>query len=79
MQRLVNPRCTQFKRMLDELNIEITCARTLQAKGRIERIFRTLQQRLVRNLKFYNITTIEAANEYLEKEFINEFNEMFIN
>ncbi len=70
-------RYTQFQRMLKELNIDLTHARSPQAKGRVERLFGTLQQRLVRNLAFYKITTMEEANEYLQREFIDEFNAKF--
>lgn len=73
------PRQTQFQRMAEELNIAFIHARTPQAKGRVERLFGTLQRRLVRELEFYNITTIEEANKFLQKKFIEEFNAQFSN
>lgn len=56
---------TQFGRALAELNIEILCANSSQAKGRVERANRTLQDRLVKALQLERITTIAAANAYL--------------
>jgi hypothetical protein len=56
---------TQFGRALSELNIEILCANTSQAKGRVERAHYTLQDRLVKELRIADISTIEAANAFL--------------
>ena len=56
---------TQFGRALSELNIEIPCANTSQAKGRVERAHHTLQDRLVKELRLAGINTIEAANAFL--------------
>jgi len=56
---------TQFGRALSELNIEILCANTSQAKGRVERAHYTLQDRLVKELRLAGISTIEAANAFL--------------
>jgi hypothetical protein len=53
---------TQFGRALDELNIDIICANTPQAKGRVERAFGTLQDRLVKELRLANIVDIEGGN-----------------
>jgi hypothetical protein len=53
---------TQFGRALSELNIEILCANTSQAKGRVERAHHTLQDRLVKELRLAGISTIDAAN-----------------
>jgi transposase len=53
---------TQFGRALSELNIEILCANSSQAKGRVERANRTLQDRLVKALRLADIGTIEDAN-----------------
>ena len=50
---------------------------TTQAKGRIERCFGTLQDRLVKGLRRAGAATEEAANEYLEREFLKEWNERF--
>src|SRR5215212_9019875 len=56
---------TQFGRALHELNIDIICANTPAAKGRIERSFGTLQDRLVKEMRLAGIATIEAANAFL--------------
>jgi len=67
---------TQFGRALSELNIEILCANSSQAKGRVERVNRTLQDRLVKELRLAGISGIEAGNAYLP-EFIERFNARF--
>lgn len=68
---------TQFQRAMDELHIEAIFANSPQAKGRVERLFRTLQDRLVKELRLRNITTIEDANSYITDEFIPDFNRRF--
>jgi len=67
---------TQFGRALAELNIEILCANSSQAKGRVERVNRTLQDRLVKELRLAGISDIAAGNAFLPK-FIQRFNERF--
>ena len=67
---------TQFGRALAELNIEILCANSSQAKGRVERVNRTLQDRLVKELRLAGISDIEAANAFLPA-FVADFNERF--
>jgi len=57
---------TQFGRALTSLNIEILCAHTSQAKGRVERAHQTLQDRLVKELRLEGIADIDAANAFLE-------------
>jgi transposase len=56
---------TQFGRALSELNIDILCANTPQAKGRVERAHLTLQDRLVKELRLRGLSTPEAGNAYL--------------
>ncbi len=56
---------TQFGRVLSELNIDIICANSPQAKGRIERVFGTLQDRMVKELRLAEISTVAAANAWL--------------
>ncbi|MEZ5768123.1 MAG: ISNCY family transposase [Paracoccaceae bacterium] len=56
---------TQFGRALNALNIEILCANSSQAKGRVERANRTLQDRLVKALRLAGISDMEAANAFL--------------
>ena len=67
---------TQFKRALETLGIESVLANSPQAKGRVERINRTLQDRLIKEMRLKGINTIEAANEYVD-EFIEIFNRHF--
>lgn len=67
---------TQFGRALSELNIDIVCANTPQAKGRVERAHLTLQDRLVKELRLRSISTIEAGNAYLPR-FRADYNRRF--
>ncbi|QCG94858.1 ISNCY family transposase [Azospirillum sp. TSA2s] len=67
---------TQFGRALAELNIEILCANSSQAKGRVERVNRTLQDRLVKELRLAGVTGIEAGNAILPG-FVERFNARF--
>jgi transposase len=68
---------TQMGRALRELGIEWIAAHSPQAKGRIERCFGTLQDRLVKGLRKTGAKSEAAANEYLEREFLKEWNERF--
>ena len=76
---LDNPQSlTQFQRaMARDLEIEIIYAHSPQAKGRIERLFKTLQDRLIKELRLAGISTIEAANKFIEEVFIPQFIEKF--
>ena len=67
---------TQFGRALTELNIDILCANSPQAKGRVERAFGTLQDRLVKELRLAGISTVEAANAWLPG-FVEDYNKRF--
>ena len=67
---------TQFGRALSELNIEILCANSSQAKGRVERANRTLQDRLVKELRLAGISDVGAGNAFLPG-FIERFNQRF--
>ncbi len=67
---------TQFGRALAELNIEILCANSSQAKGRVERANRTSQDRLVKELRLAGISDMTAGNVFLS-EFMEQFNEKF--
>lgn len=64
---------TQFGRAMQELTIELIYAGTPQAKGRVERVNQTLQDRLVKEMRLQDINTVEEANKYLP-EFIELFN-----
>ena len=67
---------TQFGRAMQELDIQILCAHSPQAKGRIERANQTLQDRLVKELRLRGISDMEAGNAYLP-EFREDFNRRF--
>lgn len=68
---------TQFERAASELRIELIKANSPQAKGRVERLFHTLQDRLIKELRLANISTVDEANVFLEKRFIPQFNARF--
>lgn len=67
---------TQFQRATRQVGIELITAHSPQAKGRVERMFETLQDRLVKEMRLANINTIEQANEFLI-EYIPKFNAKF--
>lgn len=67
---------TQYGRMLHDLGIELICANSSQAKGRVERANQTLQDRLVKELRLHHIDNIEEANVWLPY-FIADFNQRF--
>jgi hypothetical protein len=67
---------SQFERALKELGVEVVHAHSPQAKGRIERLFRTLQDRLVKEMRLRGIRTLEEANQFLE-EYLPVYNRRF--
>jgi hypothetical protein len=68
---------TQFGKMCERLGIQIIAASSPQAKGRVERNHGTHQDRLVKKLRRKKIQSCEAANEYLEGEYLEEHNRRF--
>lgn len=68
---------TQFQRAMAELGVEPISAHSPQAKGRVERVFNTFQDRLVKELRLARISTIEDANRFLIEEFLPRFNKRF--
>jgi len=70
-------RLTQLGRALRELGIGSILAYSPQAKGRVERSFLTAQDRLVKHLRLARISTLAAANAFLEQEYWPEWNERF--
>jgi len=68
---------TQFGRALDELGVKLIWAGSPQAKGRVERVNGTLQDRLVKALRVEGISDIDTANGYLAEVFLPRFNEQF--
>ena len=71
-----DPNClTQFQRAMEtDLGVKIMHAHSPQAKGRAERLFGTLQDRLVKELRLAGISTIEEANKFCEQVFIPKYN-----
>jgi transposase len=67
---------TQFARAMTELDIQVICANSPQAKGRVERANQTLQDRLVKELRLQRISNAERANAYAP-EFMADFNRRF--
>jgi len=68
---------TQFERACKELEIEVIHAHSPQAKGRVERTFGTLQDRLVKEMRLAGVDTTEQANRFLDS-YLPRFNERFI-
>jgi len=67
---------TQFSYACKQLGIEIQTSSVAQAKGRVERMFQTLQSRLTVEMRLARVTTLEQANEFLNS-YIKEFNAKF--
>jgi transposase len=67
---------TQFERAMSELGIELICANSPQAKGRVERANGTLQDRLIKEMRLRDINTMEAANAFLPT-FMADYNRRF--
>ncbi len=67
---------TQFQRMMKELGIDLITAQSPEAKGRVERLFGTLQDRLVKELRLADISTIPKANAFLAT-YLPKFNAQF--
>lgn len=68
---------TQFQRAMLTLGTELITANSPEAKGRVERLFQTLQDRLVKEMRLMNINTPEEGNKFLKDVFIPKFNEKF--
>lgn len=67
---------SQFERALDELGVEMIHAHSPQAKGRVERLFSTFQDRVIKEMRLKGIKTKEEANEFL-KTYLPEYNKRF--
>ena len=68
---------TQFQKVMKTFDINVILANSPQAKGRVERLFGTLQDRLVKELRLNGISNIESGNKFLEEVFIPKFNKQF--
>ena len=67
---------SQFERALEELGVEVIHANSPQAKGRIERLFGTFQDRLIKEMRLRGIRTIEEGNGFL-KQYLPVYNRRF--
>jgi transposase len=68
------PAATQFGRAMKQLDVELICANSPQAKGRVERRNAVFQDRLVKEMRLRNINTLEQGNALLETVFLKEMN-----
>jgi hypothetical protein len=68
---------TQFQKVMEELDIQVIFANSPQAKGRVERMNGTWQDRLVKELRLAGINSIKETNEFIGKEFIPKFSKKF--
>lgn len=68
---------TQFQRAMKDLAVQLITAHSPQAKGRVERLFETLQDRLVKEMRLAGVSNPDEGNTFLEKIFIPKFNERF--
>lgn len=68
---------TQFERAMGELNVRVICANSPEAKGRIERLFGTLQDRMVKEMRLRGIKNRNEANQYLKSEYLSDHNKRF--
>jgi hypothetical protein len=68
---------TQFERAMKILDIKVICANSPEAKGRVERLFGTLQDRLVKELRLVDARCKKEANAFLSKTYIKDHNKRF--
>lgn len=74
MEQESEKRLTHYKKSMKELDVELIRAYSHKAKGRVETAFRTLQNRLVKEMRLRGISDKETANQYLSEEFISWYN-----
>jgi hypothetical protein len=67
---------TEFQRVAEQIGMKLITAHSPQAKGRVERMFDTLQDRMVKEMRLANVSTMKGANEFLV-EYLPKLNEMF--
>ena len=72
-----NQEKTQMQRAWEELGINVIYAESPQAKGRIERLWGTFQDRLISELRLEGISSLEEANKYLHNVFLPKYNKKF--
>ena len=67
---------SQFGRALGELGVELIPAHSPQAKGRVERLFKTFQDRLIKEMRLAGVSTLDEANRFLE-DYLPIYNQRF--
>lgn len=68
---------TQFQRAMSELDIRVICANSPEAKGRVERLFETLQDRMVKEMRLRDLKELDEANLYIYEKYIPDHNKRF--
>lgn len=68
---------TQFQRAMMELDVRVICANSPEAKGRVERLFGTLQDRMVKEMRLGDIKLRDEANRFICKEYLPDHNGRF--
>jgi len=68
---------TQFERAMKELGVRVICANSPEAKGRVERLFGTLQDRMVKEMRLCDIKTRDEGDKYICEEYKNDHNKRF--
>jgi transposase-like protein len=68
---------TQFQRAMSELDVRVICANSPEAKGRVERLFGTLQDRMVKEMRLADMKTRGEANLYMYEQYIPDHNRRF--
>lgn len=68
---------TQFERAMKELDIRVICANSPEAKGRVERLFGTLQDRMVKEMRLVDIKKRDPANQFVYAKYLPDHNKRF--
>jgi len=68
---------TQFERAMNELDVRVICANSPEAKGRIERLFGTLQDRMVKEMRLADVRTRDGANAFISETYLSDHNNRF--
>ncbi len=68
---------TQFERAMRELDVKVICANSPEAKGRVERLFGTLQDRMVKEMRLADMKSCDDANLYIYEKYIPDHNKRF--
>ena len=68
---------TQFQRAAQQVGMSLINAHSAEAKGRVERLFHTLQDRLIKEMRLRGISNMEEGNKFLREEYIAKFNAQF--